>query len=77
MALSRSRLPDFTCQRIQFIEVIKSFHLQDIFIYVMLMVYAEFQYSTMPGTGQKVCGGRWVSNPILVFSLAKAEQLFI
>ena len=42
----------------------------------MLRLYTEFQYSTMLGTGQKVCGG-WVVvfKPIIVFSLAKAEQL--
>ena len=28
-----------------------------LFIYVMLKLYTEFQCSTMPGTGQKVCGG--------------------
>ena len=28
---------------------------------VVLMLYTEFQSSTMPGTGQKVCGGGgWV-----------------
>ena len=28
-----------------------------LFIYVMLKLYTEFQCSTMPGTGQTVCGG--------------------
>ena len=47
----------------------------------MLRLYTKFQCSTMPGTGQKVCGvvgggcGGWWLKPILVFSLAKAEQL--
>ena len=55
------------------------FFLQKLFIYVMLRLYTEFQCSTMPGTGQKVCGGGWVGGgwvfkPILVLSLAKAEQ---
>ena len=49
----------------------------------MLWLYTKFEFSTMPGTGQKVCvvGGGvvvWcggvVFMPILVFSLAKAEQ---
>ena len=31
--------------------------LQKLFIYVILRVYFEFQCSTMPGAGQKVCGG--------------------
>ena len=54
--------------------------LQNFFIYVMLRLYTVFQSSTMPGIGQKVCGG-WVGGwwvvlfkLILVFSLAKAEQ---
>ena len=33
--------------------------LHKLFIYVMLRLYTEFQCFTMPGTGQKVCGG-WV-----------------
>ena len=33
------------------------FFFQKLFIYVMLRLCAEFQCSTMPGTGQKVCGG--------------------
>ena len=44
------------------------------------MLYTEFQSSTMPGTGQKVCcgggwevGGGWL-RPIIVLSLAQAEQ---
>ena len=48
---------------------------------VILMLYTEFQYPTMSGTGQKVCvgmvGGGWVGlvcKPILVFRLAQAEQ---
>ena len=41
----------------------------------MLRQYTELQCSTMPGTGQKVCGVVGVVfKPILVFSLAKAEQ---
>ena len=28
-----------------------------LFIYFMLMLYTDFQCSTIPGTGQKVCGG--------------------
>ena len=53
-----------------------SFFIQKLFIYVMLRLYTEFQCFTMPGTGQKVCGGGWVvCKPILVLSLAKAEQL--
>ena len=51
----------------------------------MLRMYTTFQCSTMPGTGQKVCGGGgfvwwwWVvvCKPILVLSLAKAEQQYI
>ena len=33
-----------------------------LFIWVVLMLYVEFQSSTMPGIGQKVCcgGGWWV-----------------
>ena len=31
--------------------------LHKLFIYVMLGLYTKFQYPTMPGTGQKVCGG--------------------
>ena len=31
-----------------------------LFIYVMLRLYTEFQCSTMPKHGQKVCGGWWV-----------------
>ena len=40
-----------------------------------------FQPSTMSGSGQKVCGGGggeggwwWVLRPIIVLSLARAEQ---
>ena len=46
----------------------------------MLRLLAEFQCYTMPGTGKKVCGVGggvvwwWWLKPILVFSLAKAEQ---
>ena len=60
-----------------------SFFLQKLFIYVMLRLYTKFQCSTMPGTGQKVCGGvvgGWAGGwlkPILVFSLAKAEQKLV
>ena len=45
--------------------------LQKLFAYVMLWPYTEFQCSTMPASGQKVCGGVVV---VLVFSLAQAEQ---
>ena len=41
------------------------------------MLYTEFQSSTMPGTGQKVCCGGgwwWWLRPIIVLSLAQAEQ---
>ena len=43
------------------------------------MLYNEFQSHTMSGTGLKVCGGMvggcggWCK-PIIVFSLAQAEQ---
>ena len=41
----------------------------------MLRLYTELQSSTMPGTGQKVCGGGWVvCKPTLVLSLGQAEQ---
>ena len=46
----------------------------------MLRLYTKFRCSTMPGTGQKVCGvggGVVVFKPILVFSLAQAEQLAV
>ena len=49
------------------------------FIWVLLRLHTEFQSSTMTGTGQTVCV-RWVGvvvwwlKPILVFSLAQAEQ---
>ena len=57
-------------------------------LYVILKLCAEFQFPTMPATGQKVCGGGggggrggvvgwwwwWWLRPTLVFSLAKAEQ---
>ena len=33
-----------------------TFFLQKLFTYVVLRLCAEFQYSTMPGTGKKVCG---------------------
>ena len=37
---------------------------------------AVFQYTTMPATGQKVCGSVvwWWLKPILVFSLVQADQ---
>ena len=39
----------------------KIFFFKKLFIWVVLMLYTEFQSSTMPGTGQKVCcGGGWV-----------------
>ena len=47
------------------------------FLYVILKLCTEFQFPTMPATGQKVCGGGVVGGwlkPILVFSLAQAEQ---
>ena len=63
----------------------KCFFVKKMFIYVMLRLYNKFQCSTMPGTGQKVCGGGgvvvvvvvvwWWLKPTLVFSLAQAEQL--
>ena len=31
-----------------------------LFSCVILRLYTEFQCPTMPGTGQKVCGGWWV-----------------
>ena len=41
-------------------------------------MFTKFKFPTMPATGQKVCGGVvwWVVvfKPILVFSLAQAEQ---
>ena len=42
---------------------------------VNIKLCAEFKFSTMAGTGHKVCGG-WVDvfKHILVFSLAEAEQ---
>ena len=52
------------------------------FLYVILKLYAKFQFPTMSGTCQKVCGGGvvvvvvwcggWLK-PTLVFSLAQAE----
>ena len=44
--------------------------------YVIHRPCAEFQFPTMPATGLKVCGGVvwWWLKPILVFSLAQAEQ---
>ena len=50
-------------------------------LYVILELCAEFQFPTLPAAGQKVCGGGvvvvwsggWLK-PILVFSLAQAEQ---
>ena len=45
---------------------------------VILMLHTKFQFPTMPGTGQQVCGGGWVGGmvckPILVFSFGQAEQ---
>ena len=49
-------------------------------LYVILKLCVEFQFPAMPITGQKVCGGGvvvwwwWWLKPILVFSLAQAEQ---
>ena len=45
-------------------------------------MFTKFKFPTMPATGQKVCGvvvwcggcGGWWLKPILVFSLAQAEQ---
>ena len=39
---------------------------------VILRLYTEFQCPTMPGTGQKVCGGGggWVCKPIILLSLS-------
>ena len=38
---------------------------------VILRMYTEFQCPTMPGTGQKVCGGGgWVCKPIIMLSLS-------
>ena len=31
-----------------------------LFSCVILRLYTEFQCPTMPGTGQKVCGGGWM-----------------
>ena len=33
------------------------FSLNNLFIYVILMLYTKFQFPTMPGTHQTVCGG--------------------
>ena len=33
------------------------FFLKKFFLYVILKLCAEFQFPTMPATGQKVCGG--------------------
>ena len=51
---------------------------------IILMLYTKFQFPTMPGTRQKVCGGMvvwwvvwWVCKPILVFSFGLAEQYHI
>ena len=42
------------------------------------MLYSEFQSPIMPGTCQKVCGGAVVvCKPIIVFSLAQAEQFVL
>ena len=44
-------------------------------IYVMLELYTEFQCPSMAGTDQQVCGGMVaVCKPIIVFSVAQAEQ---
>ena len=48
-----------------------------LFICFILMLYTEFQSSSMPRACQKVCGGMVVvvwCVPILVFSLGQAEQ---
>ena len=52
-----------------------------LFIQVILKLYAMFQPSTMSGSAQKVFGGGggevgwwWVLRPIILLSLAKAEQ---
>ena len=37
-----------------------AFFKKKLFIHVMLRLYTEFQCYTIPGTGQKVCGGGWV-----------------
>ena len=34
---------------------------QEISLSVILKPCAEFQFPTMPATGQKVCGGGWLS----------------
>ena len=51
------------------------------FVVVILKLCTEFQFPSMPATGQKVCGGGgvvvvvvWWLRAILVFSLAQAEQ---
>ena len=46
---------------------------------MILRLYTEFQSPAVLGTGQKVCGGGggggwWVLTPIIVLSLAQAEQ---
>ena len=48
----------------------------------MLRLYTELECSTMPGTGQKVCGGGWVGGGggggvetnYSVNTLSKSEQ---
>ena len=63
------------------------FFLKKFFLYFILKLCTEFQFPTMPATGQKVCGGVvvvvwwcggvwwwWWLRPTLVFSLAQAEQ---
>ena len=56
---------------------IKKFFFKNLFRYVILKLYTKFQCPTVPGTGQKVFRGGdgvVVYKPIIVFSLAQAEQ---
>ena len=47
---------------------------KNFFLYVILKLCTDFQIPTMPATGQKFVVVVWWLKPILVFSLAQAEQ---
>ena len=55
-----------------------NFLFKSLLSYVMLRLYTAFQCPTIPGTGLKVCVvwwvWWWVCKPIIMFSLAQAEQ---
>ena len=56
--------------------------LNEMFSWAMLRLYIKFQSSAMPRTAQQVCDGGllvggWMYKPILLLSLAQAEQLLV